>query len=132
MPHTFTITQTITLEQVSSLLCSAFEGGSNYWYMIEEKINPTIWTFESEPKPEKGNHWVQDYPLNRGGALLISDKEDKDHRTYRLDLNALQQGLKSMAEKDPHHITSILSEDADAETGDVFLQHCLFGEIVYC
>jgi hypothetical protein len=34
---------------------------------------PTSWEFDSEPKPGEGLHWFHDYPLNAGGALLISD-----------------------------------------------------------
>jgi len=36
-----------------------------------------------------------------------------------------------MAEKYPRHFHNFLEENDDAETGDVFIQCCLFGEIVY-
>jgi hypothetical protein len=36
-----------------------------------------------------------------------------------------------MADKYPRHIADILSENDDATTGDVFLQLCLFGDVVY-
>jgi hypothetical protein len=44
---------------------------------------------------------------------------------------AIKSGLKVMAEKYPHHWQDFVSENDDAITGDVFLQCCLFGEIVY-
>ena len=36
-----------------------------------------------------------------------------------------------MADKFPRHFANILNENDDAETGDVFLQCCLWGDIVY-
>lgn len=132
MAFTVTYQASITLEQVSSLLVSAFEGGSNSWYMIEEEILPTTWEFDSEPKRENNKHWRQDVALNPGGALLISDKNDEEHIPFRLDLESIQKGLDLMATQEPRHFQDILDENADAETGDIFLQYCLFGEIVYC
>ncbi|SRR6266496_1782155 len=128
----FTVTQTLTTEQLSDVLCSALEGGSNYWYHIEEFVEPTLWEFDSEPRREHGHlHWAQDYPLNPGGALLIRDSEDSDHGTMRLDLEAIQKGLTILAKKYPRHLADILTENADADTGDALLQCCLFGDVVY-
>ena len=49
----------------------------------------------------------------------------------RLDLNAIKKGLQIMAEKYPRHMGDFLNENDDADTGDVFLQCCLFGEAIY-
>lgn len=125
-----TVTQQLPTERVSDVLCSAFEGGSNYWYQITKYIKPTTWEFDSEPKSETG-HYTQDYPLNPGGALLIRDTIDSDHGTMRLDLSAIQKGIQVMAEKYPWRFANILSENDDAETGDVLLQCCLFGNVIY-
>jgi hypothetical protein len=126
----FTVSQTLTAEQLSDVLCSALEGGSNYWYRIERVVEPTLWEFESEPRCEN-EHWVQDYPLNPAGALLISDSEESDHGTMRLDAEALQKGLIILATKYPRHLADLLTENADAETGDAVLQCCLFGDVIY-
>ncbi len=122
----FTVTQTIKPEQISSLICSAFEGGSNYWCKITKKIKPTTWEFDSDP----GTHWLHDYALNPGGALFITDV-DNEHKAVRFDTTAIEKGLAILAKDHPKHFADILADDADAETGDVFLQCCVFGEIVY-
>ncbi len=124
------ITQTIDGKHISDLLCSALEGGSNYWYQIEEKREPPVWEFDSEPKPTKG-HWAQDYPLNIGGALIISDMEDEEHGKMKLDLEAIKKGLEKMSEAYPAHFADFVGENHDATTADVFLQCCLFGEVIY-
>jgi len=36
-----------------------------------------------------------------------------------------------MAEKYPRHFANFAQEAEDAETGDVFIQCCVLGEIVY-
>jgi len=121
-------TQNITLEMVSDVLCSAFEGGSNSWYWIDEFIDPTIWEFDSDPH-DQHKHYAQDYPLNPGGALFIRDMNDET--IVCLDWEAVQKGLDIMASQYPNHFVDMLSEDYDAITGDVLLQCCCFSEVIY-
>ena len=123
--------------RIASILVNAFEGGSNYWYRIESKVAPP--KGEERPVLEYNEKDAKvrptyDWPLT-GGALLISDfygAGEDDKVTMRLDRNTIDSGLKVMAEKYPRHFANMLPEGSDdAETGDVFLQCCLFGELVY-
>jgi len=128
------VTQEISKKRISDLLCTALEGGSNYWYRIEQFIEPQKLEFMTdEPwnggKPQLFRHL--DYPLNEGGALLISDRKQGGDLLGRLDLASIQRGLELMATKFPRHWGDFLAENDDAETGDVFLQCCLFGELIY-
>jgi hypothetical protein len=120
----------ISLERISSLLCSAFEGGSNYWYQIDKFIKPKNLSFRTD---EDQIYRHLDYPLNEGGALIISDIEgDLNEPPWkRLDLDAIKKGLQIMAEKYPRHMGDFLNDNDDADTGDVFLQCCLFGDAIY-
>ena len=118
----------ITLDRISNLLCSAFEGGSNYWYQIDKFIKPENLSFRTD---EEQIYRHLDYPLNEGGALIISDLEGDEDEPKRLDLNAVKKGLQIMAEKYPRHMGEFLNDNDDAETGDVFLQCCLFGDAIY-
>ena len=129
----FTIIWTISRQLLAEVLCCALEGGSNYWYRLDQCVEPTVWEFSSEPSPEnKGEHWAHDYPFNPGGALLISSAlEDSSHKTRCLDAVAIQWGLITMAQKYPSHLSDLFREEFDAETGDVLLQCSLFGELIY-
>lgn len=123
----------IELHKISCLLCNALEGGSNYWYTIKEFIKPTIepivaYSSFGDEDPEIFPHL--DYPLNEGGALIIVDNED-DEKEYRLDLEAIKKGIQIMSEKYPWHFSNFINETDDADTGDTFLQCCLFGEAIY-
>lgn len=110
----------ISDQRVKDLLCCAFEGGSNYWYQIVEFVNP-------ENLKVEFRHL--DLPLISGCALIVSDAEESVRS--QLDRSAIQFGLNLMSTRYPQHFASFLEENEDAETGDVFLQCCLFGELVY-
>jgi hypothetical protein len=118
----------ITKERLSDLLCDAFEGGSNYWYFIDEFIKPPVLEFKTDKKVIFRH---LDYPLNDGGALLISDQEDDRKKQYRLDLESIKKGIQIMAEKYPWEFGNFINDNDDANTGDTFLQCCLFGDVIY-
>lgn len=136
----FKVTQDITAEKIRGLLCDAFEGGSNYWYMIEEAVYPKGLSNADYGEGGKGQdgesywHWAQLLPTQEGGAVIISSKEGDEingSKRWKLDKHAIQRGLDVMREKYPRHFGDFLAENDDADTGDVFLQCCLFGELIY-
>jgi hypothetical protein len=108
------ITITITDSQVAHLLCSAREGGSNYWA-----------TFEGCPY----SHDAKDLtPLRL--PVRVQDNEDDVTRT--LDRNAINRGILCLVKKEnASTLGEILGESGDRDTGDAFLQLCLFGEVIY-
>ena len=150
--NSFTVTtkHEISAERVANLLVSAFEGGSNYCYMIESSKKPRKFetycgvpaakAIEESPKvtdgiacgPQIFSH--VDYPMNPGGHLIISSTEEEEDRPKaKLDLKAIQKGLQLFAESKTyaHHWHDFLAENDDAITADVFLQLCLYGEVIY-
>jgi hypothetical protein len=72
-----------------------------------------------------------DYPLNEGGALMIGDLEEPERKPIRLALAQLKLGLERMAKDYPTHWADFINENDDSSTADVFLQLCLFGEVIY-
>lgn len=135
---TVTTTTTVTTEQVASLITSALSGGSNRWIVSVETIEPEKWewtdTLANDVLSLDDERWDHEYPLNPGGAIVfhVYDPDvDASVRTCRLDLESIQLGLSVMAAKHPAHFSAILKGCADEITGDVFLQHALFGEIIY-
>lgn len=114
-----------TDKQLSDLLCCAFEGGVNYWCRIEEYRMP-----EGEPGWEDvylpAKHtWV---PLMEGGEMYL---REEDGERLVLNRRRIRMGLKKMAEKSPRHFWDFANESCDAETGDVFVQFCVYGRIVW-
>jgi hypothetical protein len=126
----------ITEEAIKGLLCCAFEGGSNDWYRIEKyKYGPGLSAkdfAEDGGKFQGQTYWhpCQLVPLVKGCAVIIADME-AGGKKYSLDREALTKGLVVMAKDQPLHFGNFISERDDATTGDVFLQCCLFGEVLY-
>ena len=124
----------LTRREIKGLLCSAFEGGSNYWYQIESVEWPPGRPEESYAEGGSDDdhywHWSQLVPLD-GGALVIVAGEDGDETPYRLDAAAIARGSAALAAQFPHHWADARTGNGDADTGDAFLQLCLFGELVF-
>jgi len=119
--HLIPIEVEITEERMSDLLCTALEGGSNYWYQAMGYVNPNN---------VKTEYKHLELPFIEGCGMMIGDCES-DEEPKLLNLEAMLNGLKIMGVKYPWHLKNFLEENDDAETGDVFLQCSLFGEIVY-
>ena len=71
-----------------------------------------------------------DYPLNIGGSLTVSTIE-KESAVFLLDLGTIANGLDTLASKYPRHFADFLNAKEDGITGSIFLQCCVFGEIIF-
>lgn len=120
-------------ENIRNLLTSAFEGGSNYWYAELEphpdndKPEEDFWI----GGPQQGEtyyHWAQLMPLTEGCAVMFRDRETGQRHT--LDCEACERGATHLQQY-PRHFAAAVADDGDADTGDAFLQCCIFGEVVY-
>jgi hypothetical protein len=118
---TYAVPVLLSEYRIACLLCSAWEGGSNYWARSEGAPYREI---RQEGKPRR---------LGLSLPVDVIDLEASfgSHPIFTLDAAAIDRGLAALATKAPRHLAAILTDDADAETGDVFLQLCLFGEIRY-
>ena len=121
----FSATIELPVEAIASLLISALEGGSREWCSINKLVKPKK-LFRHDPEMEIDH---VDFPLSEGGAVVINDLEDGGK--HRLDLAAITRGVQCMAEQEARHFADAIAENADATTGDVFLQCCIFGRVIY-
>lgn len=126
MPMEIATTVIIADQRIEDLLCSAVEGGSNYWYTITGYVYPT-----GKTANDYKNAFL---PLVEGGAVKFKTLENDEingAKSWLLNLDSIKRGLDLMSNKYPRHFNNFIKENDDAETGDVFLQCCLFGEIVF-
>lgn len=119
----------ITHGQIAGLLCNAFEGGSGYWARAELAYTPT----EQDMKDsETFGAWAgfAFYMVNHPDfKFTLTDLEEDE--SYTLTLETLKEGLKVMATKYSRHFDDFINENDDADTGDVFLQCAVFGDVIY-
>ena len=115
-----TIKVNVTDDEANSLIVSAIEGGSNYWYMIQESdMSKTKYPAEA--------------PMN-GGHLMINDEvaaEGEAIDPVKIDKQRIHEALQIMADKYPKHFADIMDDNADQGTGDVLLQCAVFGKLIY-
>jgi len=139
---TVKIEHEIPAGRVEDLLCSAFEHGIGYWARVAD----VEWV--------DGAQYSHQLPV-RGGSVTLEDgdgsgwpKTARDYAdvslerglTYvereldvrpKLDQETIRRGLQLMATKHSRHWAEFLAENDDAETGDVFVQLCVFGEVIF-
>jgi hypothetical protein len=124
----------ISYEDIASLIISAYEDGTSFIVGMQV-VSPSRWTY-SDPDYTVGNkHSYTDYPLNPGGALKITcdNYDDAGEKVCLLNLASIRKGLTLLAQSEEHrfHFMNIVEENADAYTGNAFLQLALFGEMIY-
>lgn len=121
----------ITWSRVRDILCSAFEGGSNYWYQIDKFVPPTA--NAKTPWPDSDIVFKHlDYPVRENGALFISSLEEPERKDLKpVNRETIIEGLKVMAKDQIQHFADMVRERDDATTGDVLLQCIVFGEVIY-
>jgi len=128
----FAVKITIENARVAGLLCTAFEGGVGYWCRIMDYVEPAERRAVLSPGDGRVYRYA-DYPLTGGAAVcrLSEEHTDEEWLPLVLDRAAIQRGLDLMPQVAPEHWANFLTENEDAETGDVFVQLCLLGEVVY-
>lgn len=110
----------ISASRVADLLCGAFEGGSTYWAIEMARTGDA--TGLEFPRIELAP--------SRRGTVTLGDDED-EALTGTLSAESIQTGLALLARQHPERMLEFLQEDDDATTSDMFLQLCLFGEVIF-
>lgn len=103
---------------LTDLLCSALEGGSNSWYEI---------THHNKERDE----FYHVVPFRITGELWIGDRDNYLKEAVKLTVPDMYKAIALMKYEYPRHWQDFINDNADAETGDVFLQLALFGKIVF-
>lgn len=134
------IKTTIDRTQVMYLLLSGLEGGCGYWARIVRYVDPPedVDLFAGIDKndgllsQEVFRH--AHYPMCEAGGSVVLKHEDYEHEgktESTLDYPAIVRGLTVMAQQEPKHFGDFMRENSDATTGDVFVQCCLFGKVIF-
>lgn len=114
-----------TNERRLDLLVGALEGGSNYWYYIDDAKNIIN---------ESTGETFCDKMFNAilaGKTIEIQDIENENDKLGEINLASISKGEKLMLEYQPKHYADIVSENDDAITADVWFQYCVLGELIY-
>lgn len=108
---------------IENLLCSAIEGGSNYWYMIED-----------HNAKELGVTYVSELLLHPDAKMVISDSSGEEcfePVTVTHDDIKKAWTLFKTDNQYEHHYKDAIRENDDACTGDVFFQLVVFKDVIF-
>jgi hypothetical protein len=122
MPESYIVTTDLSCERIADQVITFVEGGGTYWcrdFILESSDHTPV------EKP-----WYSD-PKLYDQTFLIRVRPHDDKKVYQLTPNEIRKGLKVLGEKYPSRVAEILEENGDAETADLFIQCCVFGEVVY-
>ena len=122
---TYTVTKTITEEQLKDIIIDGIETGIGYWATLHNDTEE----FEKYYNTTKlsTSEIVAEILLN-GGEVEITDLEGDEEPKYKLTLERLLKGIAMNEEKRPHDCDL---ENYDSITCDCIFQYALFGEVVF-
>jgi hypothetical protein len=121
----------------NDLIITAVEGGSNYWYFLNEKTCNIISKYKGIRKDFHGDYFNGTFSeailtaIMEDRKLIVHDIENEDEILGCLSKDSIEKGEEIMYNKYPQHFANILNENWDAETADVWFQLCVMGELVF-
>jgi hypothetical protein len=140
---------TITNEAIESMLVTAIEGGSNYWYEFNEKdLNDAILWHKKEIEENRlirnesiHYYWMdamlQGYPK----PIPVYDTEELygsiDYEEFEpigfLSMKNIKKGLEKASVEYPKRFNQFFPEyeSGDADDADVLFQLVCLGDVVY-
>lgn len=118
----------IKSSDIASLIVSALEGGSNHWmrhfrmkHTSLTDVGTSIWYSESR-------FWEDEKFI-----VSIAHDNGKAEEVVNVDRDypSLVAAMQLFAEKYPGHFGDLVYDNADADTGDAFMQVWVLGELVF-
>lgn len=105
-------------ELFKDLICTALEGGSNYWYTIDyhNRID---------------GEYYHEIPFRPDGSLGITDLHGELEAPINLTEEKIIKAWELLRKEYPRHYQDAVQENHDADTGDILLQLALFGKLVF-
>ena len=116
-----TITVKLTQENIDDIMCSALEGGINYWCGCAEVMGDYLGECSNEQ-------------ISRGGKLKLYDCESDD--VWELTREKFLNGFKLWLENSDDEYGAVSGGEVDpanidAGMADLIVQYALFGEPVF-
>lgn len=111
---------TITQQDIDNLMCTALEGGINYWCREAKVVGEFLGEYGSEQ-------------ISRGGSLLLRDAETDER--WELTLEKFLKGIELYIKEDGRVMIDDFKlmdyGELDAGDADCIVQYALFGKLVY-
>lgn len=131
MDYEAVVKREVTAQMIQDQIVTAFEGGSNYW-LQDGRVELVKPTYDELGGKEEKIVWygreTDNFFARDEFEITIDVPDDELHKLTR---ESIVNGLAIMADQHANHFNDLVEENGDANTADLFLQLCLFGEVVY-
>lgn len=114
---------------ITDLLCTALEGGSNYWYMLGD-IDKTHFIKGESLVDNLARSFITDKEYKLDVYDIESDEDDPE-LLGSVNYRDIEWALNEMALEYPKMYANIIAEQYDADDADVWFQLATMGEVVY-
>ncbi|HBK69377.1 MAG TPA: hypothetical protein DEP23_11180 [Ruminococcaceae bacterium] len=109
----------LSTDDIDDIVCTALEGGINYWCCKAEVVGKYLGEYASDQ-------------ISRGGSLILYDSESNDK--WELTFDKLLKGVAFWLAS--NHNLAIKNNridtcDIDGNAADFIVQYALFGELVF-
>lgn len=118
----------IPFQRIADLVCTGWEGGM---YGSASWIDTAV-VVQGGIKDGEPVEYSWEHPLYNGVLSLTYGEEENDTQTKLFNIASIRQGWRLFQlPANRHHFNDFMNENEDAITGDVFIQLCVLGEVVY-
>lgn len=123
----------ITEEEISAVVVTAMEGGSNYWYFVDTKESKGL-------PPKKNDGSISDCLTMRISKALaedpnfsmpVRDIENREDVLGVLSQESMKKAFEIAAKEYPRAFQNIMTDNGDAEDADIIFQLAVMGELVF-
>lgn len=118
-------TYDITLEQISTLLETAFEGGINYWCFSAKAYSPA-----TKYKSAYTGFASDVFEYDPHNAYIQLSVDEMEYEQYTLTLENLLKGIEKYLSE--HGLARNMEiDEVDAKGADMIIQYAIFNELVF-
>jgi hypothetical protein len=121
----------LTREVLEDIFVTALEGGSNYWYLIQEQAIKKIREVVPDrtiPISEALFSAVYDHDVD----IDIHDLEESEKVIGTISMTTMNERIQQCATDDNSWaILNEINENGDATSSDVIFQYIVMGEVVF-
>lgn len=119
----FIYNNTVTAEQLENIIVSAFEGGVNYWCVVDNSTDDFKKLPNDMPISQKIFKIIMD-----GRNVSLYDIEEEEESIWDLTFTRLLRGIELNSKNRPFDCDL---ENIDATTADCIIQYSIYDDIIF-
>jgi hypothetical protein len=124
--NTISVNRYITYQMFEDWIVTALEGGSNYWYFINN-LPQSESEIEEMPFSMKFAHLI----WKEKKRIDVYDLEDRKNQLGTIDLKSVKKALEMVCENHEEVFNNLMDENYDAIDADVLFQYAVMGELIF-